>query len=63
MINSSLNPTVFPTINAGTVENRGIEFSIGYDQSLSEDFSFNVNFNVTALENEVISVKTMLLLQ
>ncbi|MEO1030049.1 MAG: TonB-dependent receptor [Bacteroidota bacterium] len=56
LINTSLNPSIFPTINAGTVENRGFEFSIGYNDSLSEDFSFNVNFNLTTLDNEVISV-------
>ncbi|WP_111685128.1 SusC/RagA family TonB-linked outer membrane protein [Winogradskyella tangerina] len=56
LINTSLNPSIFPTINAGTVENRGFEFSIGYNDNLTEDFEFNVNFNMTTLDNEVISV-------
>ena len=45
-----------PFINAGTVENRGIEFKIGYDDNFSEDFKFNASFNFTALENEVTSL-------
>ena len=45
-----------PFINAGTVENRGIEFKIGYDDNFSEDFKFNASFNFTVLENEVTSL-------
>jgi TonB-linked SusC/RagA family outer membrane protein len=45
-----------PFINAGTVENRGIEFQIGYDDKFSDDFKFNASFNFTYLENEVISL-------
>ncbi|MBC2846308.1 SusC/RagA family TonB-linked outer membrane protein [Winogradskyella flava] len=56
LINTSLSPTVFPTINAGTVVNKGIEFSIAYNNSFSEDIDFNIGFNLTTLENEVTSV-------
>ncbi|MFD2725548.1 SusC/RagA family TonB-linked outer membrane protein [Hyunsoonleella rubra] len=45
-----------PFINAGTVENRGIEFMIAYSNDFSEDFSFNTSFNMTYLENEVVSL-------
>lgn len=45
-----------PFVNAGTIENRGLEFAIGFDQRLGEDSSFSLNYNVTFLENEVISV-------
>lgn len=45
-----------PVVNAGTVENSGFEFAIGYDDSIGEDFSFGINYNVTFLDNEVISV-------
>lgn len=45
-----------PFVNAGTVENRGLEFVIGYSEDFSDDFSFNVSFNLTALENEVVSL-------
>ncbi|ANW96475.1 SusC/RagA family TonB-linked outer membrane protein [Wenyingzhuangia fucanilytica] len=45
-----------PTINAGTVENKGFEFSIGYNEKISEDFNFNVKYNITSLKNEVLFV-------
>lgn len=45
-----------PVVNAGTVENKGFEFAIGYSNSPSDDFSYSINYNVTILENEVISV-------
>ena len=45
-----------PIVNAGSVENKGWEFSIGYKQLVSDDFDFNINFNVTTLKNEVLSV-------
>ncbi|TDQ29137.1 SusC/RagA family TonB-linked outer membrane protein [Zeaxanthinibacter enoshimensis] len=45
-----------PTVNAGTVENKGFEFAIGYNSDASKDFYYNINYNMTFLENEVISV-------
>ncbi len=45
-----------PFINAGTVQNQGVEFRIGYDDNFSEDFSFSLSFNGTYLENEVTSL-------
>ncbi|RXP46498.1 TonB-dependent receptor [Lutibacter sp. HS1-25] len=45
-----------PTINAGTVRNSGIEFSIDYKNSFSDDFSMSVGYNVTFLKNEVTEI-------
>ncbi len=45
-----------PTINAGSVENRGFEFAIGYQDNLSENFKFKINYNLTTLQNEVLEV-------
>lgn len=45
-----------PTINAGIVENEGVEFRISYSDKFSDDFKFNLSYNVTVLENEVILV-------
>ena len=43
-------------VNAGTVRNEGFEFAIGYNDNITEDLSFNINFNVTTINNEVISL-------
>ncbi|CAM4059696.1 SusC/RagA family TonB-linked outer membrane protein [Gillisia hiemivivida] len=45
-----------PIVNAGSVENKGWEFSFTYKQLVTDDFDFNVSFNLTTLENEVLSV-------
>ena len=45
-----------PVVNAGTVENKGFEFSIGYSDKIGEDFNFSIRYNVTTIENEVLSV-------
>lgn len=45
-----------PFVNAGVVENTGLEFAIGYSDTIGEDFKFNINYNVTSIKNEVISV-------
>lgn len=45
-----------PTANAGTVRNQGVEFSVGYRDKLSDEFSFSANYNFTTLDNEVIKV-------
>ncbi len=45
-----------PFVNAGTVENKGVEFSIGYKQDVSDDFDFSINYNFTTLDNEVLEV-------
>ncbi len=47
-----------PVINAGTVRNRGLELKIGYSDNLSEDFKFNVSYNISTLENEVLFVES-----
>ncbi|MBQ4804404.1 TonB-dependent receptor [Aquimarina sp. MMG015] len=47
-----------PIINAGIVENKGYEFLISYNDQFSEDFKFNISFNLTTLDNEVVSVNS-----
>lgn len=45
-----------PIINAGVVENKGLEFAIGYSEQLGENFKLNLKYNVTTLDNNVVSV-------
>lgn len=44
-----------PSVNAGTMENRGFEGSINYADNIG-DFTYNVGFNITWLKNEVTSL-------
>lgn len=45
-----------PFVNAGTVENKGIEFAVGYNDRIGDNFKFKINYNITAIENNVLSV-------
>ena len=45
-----------PVVNAGIVENTGVEFAIGYSNNFSDDFKLSVKYNVTAIKNEVVAV-------
>ncbi|WPR73009.1 TonB-dependent receptor [Flavobacterium sp. NG2] len=45
-----------PTVNAGTVRNSGLEFSVDYKNKFSDNFNMSVGYNVTFLKNEVLEV-------
>ncbi|MGO4770171.1 SusC/RagA family TonB-linked outer membrane protein [Flavobacterium sp. W22_SRS_FK3] len=54
-----------PTFNLGSMKNQGVEFTLGYTEKFSENFSWNSSLNLTKYENEVTNmaglniVKTM----
>jgi TonB-linked SusC/RagA family outer membrane protein len=43
-----------PDVNLGKVNNKGFEIDLGYSKTVSKDFSFNVNGNMTYAINKVI---------
>ncbi len=45
-----------PTINAGTVRNSGLEFSVNYKNEISDNFSINLGYNITFLKNNVTEI-------
>jgi TonB-linked SusC/RagA family outer membrane protein len=45
-----------PTINAGTVSNKGFEFAINYKDNITENLKFGIGYNVTTINNEVLKV-------
>ncbi len=45
-----------PVVNAGSVQNRGFELSLGWRGTLSKDFSYSVSGNATTIDNEVLFV-------
>ncbi len=45
-----------PAINAGTVENKGFEFELGYNDTTDSGFSYGVNLNLSTLKNEVTEI-------
>ncbi|ELR70565.1 TonB-dependent receptor [Fulvivirga imtechensis AK7] len=45
-----------PYINAGTVRNKGFEFLLSYNTKIARDVDFNVTYNLTTINNEVIEL-------
>lgn len=45
-----------PTLNAGKVENKGLELALTYSDKIGDDFSFRASYNVTFLKNTVLDV-------
>lgn len=45
-----------PTVNAGTVQNKGFEFAVGWRGGVGEKFTYRLNYNFTYLNNEVLEV-------
>nr|WP_294431031.1 TonB-dependent receptor [Prevotella sp.] len=44
--------------NAGTVENKGIELSLSWNDKIGKDFQYNVGWNMSYNHNEVTEVKS-----
>lgn len=45
-----------PISNAATVENKGFEFSVSYNDEIGEDFRWNANINLTTLQNKLVAL-------
>jgi TonB-linked SusC/RagA family outer membrane protein len=56
LIGSAAPGSALPFVNAGTVENKGIEISVGFSNRVSDDFDYNIGFNITTLDNKVVSL-------
>ncbi|MDO7173167.1 SusC/RagA family TonB-linked outer membrane protein [Mariniflexile sp. AS56] len=44
-----------PTVNAGEIENKGLEFSLNYKKNIN-DFFFSVGGNISIIDNKVLSL-------
>lgn len=45
-----------PTVNAGSVRNKGFEFAINYKEKISDNLKFGIGYNITTIKNEVLEV-------
>ncbi|WP_348661965.1 TonB-dependent receptor domain-containing protein [Croceibacter atlanticus] len=45
-----------PTINAGSVRNKGFEVALSYSDQINENLSINASYNISTLDNEVTKV-------
>lgn len=42
-----------PFVNGGDIRNTGLELAIGYNETIGQDFKFNISYNLTTIRNEV----------
>jgi hypothetical protein len=45
-----------PFVNAGTVQNQGVEVDLNYELEPFDDFNLRLNYNITYLQNEVTNL-------
>jgi TonB-linked SusC/RagA family outer membrane protein len=45
-----------PYANLGSMENKGFDFSIGYNGSIGEEFKFSASANISAYKNKILSL-------
>ncbi|WP_046746294.1 SusC/RagA family TonB-linked outer membrane protein [Kordia zhangzhouensis] len=45
-----------PVVNAGTIENKGIDLSINFRHNFTDDLRINVGYNLTSIDNKAIEV-------
>ncbi|TXE09952.1 TonB-dependent receptor [Seonamhaeicola algicola] len=57
IIGASAPGAGLPTTNAGSTRNKGIELFLNYKQSISDDVSFGISYNITKIDGEVTAVK------
>lgn len=53
-------PNLYPTTiaNTGSIRNRGVEFSVNVIPVQTSDLSWNVNFNISHLQNELLRINS-----
>ncbi|MBL6444735.1 TonB-dependent receptor [Fulvivirga sp. 29W222] len=56
LLGSGAPGSAAPYINAGTIDNRGFEFLIGYNGEISNDVQFSINYNLSTLTNETVEL-------
>ncbi len=49
-------------VNLGEIKNSGVEFTVNYNKSVNDDFSFGINANFSTLKNEVVDLGGVTLL-
>jgi TonB-linked SusC/RagA family outer membrane protein len=45
-----------PYINGGDIQNRGVEFALGYNTTFGKDWNFSINGNLSYNQNEVLKI-------
>ncbi|MCK8479821.1 SusC/RagA family TonB-linked outer membrane protein [Psychroserpens algicola] len=56
ILGSTAGGSSAPFVNAGTIENKGIDLSINYSHDFNEDFNISVGYTLTSIKNKALKV-------
>mgnify|MGYP002712953315 CR=1 FL=1 len=56
LIGASAGGSSPPIVNAGTIENKGIDLTLNFNHSFSDDFKIGVGYNLTTIKNKALQV-------
>lgn len=56
LLGSTAGGSSAPVVNAGTIENKGVDLSLNFNKEITEDFKVGFGLNVTTIKNNTISV-------
>jgi len=56
LLGTSAGGSSAPVVNAGIVENKGLDLSINFSHDFTDDFSIQVGYNLTSIDNKAIEV-------
>lgn len=56
VLGASAGGSSAPFVNAGTIENKGIDLSVNFNHAFTEDFRIGFGFNLTSIENKALEV-------
>lgn len=56
ILGASAGGSSAPIVNAGTIENKGIDLSIKFNYAFSDNFSFGLGYNLTSIDNKALEV-------
>jgi len=56
LLGASAGGSSAPFVNAGTIENKGVDLSLNFSHDFSDDFRMSVGYNLTSIKNKALEV-------
>tara|TARA_B100000780_G_scaffold84573_1_gene57889 strand:+ start:6489 stop:9668 length:3180 start_codon:yes stop_codon:yes gene_type:complete len=56
LLGSTAGGSAAPIVNAGTIENKGLDISLNFNKQVSENFKIAAGLNITTVKNKTIEV-------
>lgn len=56
LLGASAGGSSAPFVNAGTIQNKGIDLSLNFNHDFTDDFRMSAGFNLTSIDNKALEV-------